>query len=111
MSNIFNPMDAGAAGATQRLTPEVLLINGRAMQRQPAQQQQGGGGGKGGGGSTAAVAAPAPPPPPPVIEDTEGKSQDAADSLRRRQGALATNLTGTNGSAAPTTSGKTLLGA
>lgn len=89
---------------TQRVTPPAFTRDGREMQMQPYQQQQGG------KGDAPAPAAPAPPPPPPTIEDTEGQQQDAADALRRRQGAQSTDVTGQLGTPTPTTSNKVLLG-
>jgi hypothetical protein len=88
----------------QHLAPQVFMHEGRELQMQPHQQQQGKGGG------APAPAPPPPPPPPPTIEDTEGQQQDAADSLRRRQGAQATDVTGPLGVPTPPTASKTLLG-
>jgi hypothetical protein len=103
----LQPVARSGSHAHARVQPATVFIEGRAMQAQPTQQQQGGGG----KGDSPAPAPTPEPAPPPVIEDTEGKQQDAADSLRRRQGALSTNVTGPTGAGAPTTSGKTLLGA
>lgn len=48
-------------------------------------------------------------PPPPVIEDTEAKSQEYQDALRRRRGRASSILTRGQQSA-PTTASKVLLG-
>jgi hypothetical protein len=103
------PEAQSGSRARQRLTPAAFAREGRLMQAQPQQQQQGGGG-KGGG------SAPAPAPvvqqqPPPTIEDTDARQQDEQSALLRRKGALASNVTGPQGTATPETQGKTLLGA
>ena len=63
-----------------------------------------------GGDSSPPPYTPPPPPPPPVIEDTSAQAQDAADALRRRQGAQSTILTGLAGTGTPAVGSKSLLG-
>lgn len=66
-----------------------------------------GGDSKGGGQQVAAVT---PPPPPPDITDASSVAQNKADDVRRRAGAGATMLTGTNGAADPTVATPSLGG-
>lgn len=79
---------------------ELVLIDGRWMQRQPCQQQQGGGGKS----SSTPQPAPIPAPPPPTIVNTQQQQDDVQTALNKRNGALANDLTGPTGAALPTVS-------